>query len=72
MTKKKTESKKREAKVTKIPETKYSRSEILGAASSFGESQEVVAGALRIANKEQLTRSEIENAIRKFKTRKVQ
>lgn len=70
MTKKK-ENKSKETKVVNIPETRYSRSEIIGAASSFGESQEVIAGALRIVNKEELTRSEVENAIRKFKTRKV-
>lgn len=77
MSKKKVEQKKKVTKkpkvqTTKVTETKYSRSEIIGAASSFGESQEVIAGALRLANKEELTRSEIESAIRKFKTRKVQ
>lgn len=77
MSKKNVESKKKEitkpkVQVTKVPETKYSRAEIFEAASSFGESQEVVAGALRLANKDELTRSEIEGAIRKFKTRKVQ
>lgn len=71
MTKKKIEPKKKETKALKIPETKYSRAEIIVAASSFGESQEVVAGALRLADKNELTRVEIESAIRKFKTRKV-
>lgn len=67
--------KKQEAKPVKtpkvVPETKYSKDEIINSASSFGETQEVIAGALRLANKSEFTRAEIVNAIRKFKTRKV-
>lgn len=55
----------------KVAETKYSKQEIIESAESFGEKQEVVAGALRLDNKEEYTRNEIDNAIRKFKTRKV-
>lgn len=63
--------KKASEKVVQIPETTYSHDEILQAAKSFGETQEVVAGALRVANKEKLSRTEVEKAIRTFKTRKV-
>lgn len=58
-------------KVIDIPETMYSRSEILGAASSFGVKPEMLAGALRLSEKKELTRSEVEDLLRKFKTRKV-
>lgn len=54
-----------------ITETKYSRSEILGAASSFGVKPEMLAGALSLTDADELTRSEVEDAIRKFRTRKV-
>ena len=58
-------------KVIDIPETTYSRSEILGAASSFKVKPEMIAGALRLTDKEELTRSEVEELLRKFKAKKV-
>ncbi|MDQ0175234.1 oligoribonuclease [Bacillus chungangensis] len=58
---------------TNIPpvsnEPKYSRSEIIGAAASFGVMPELMAGAMKLAGKNHLTRSEIEKAIRQFKKR---
>lgn len=51
------------------PVTKYSRSEIIGAAVSFGVMPELMAGAMKLAGKNHLTRSEIEKAIRQFKKR---
>lgn len=61
----------KKTKKVNVHETKYSRSEIIGAASSFGVMPEVMAGALRLANKDELTRSEAEEAIKAFKERKV-
>ncbi len=49
----------------------YSRDELIAAASSFGVKPEVVAGALRLARKDAMTRSEAEAAIKKFRERKV-
>lgn len=49
----------------------YSRDELIAAASSFGVKPEVVAGALKLADKDSMTRSEAEEAIRKFLRRKV-
>lgn len=56
----------------KAPETLYSRREILDAASSFGVKQELLAGALSLSNKEDLSKSEVNNLIKNFKERKVQ
>ncbi len=49
----------------------YSRDELIAAASSFGVKPEVVAGALRLAGKDSLTRTEAEKAIKIFLERKV-
>jgi len=49
----------------------YGREELINAASSFGVKPEVVAGALRLAGKNSMTRTEAEEAIRKFLRRKV-
>lgn len=49
----------------------YSRDELIAAASSFGVKPEVVAGALRLAGKDSLTRAEAEKAIKAFLERKV-
>lgn len=68
---KKTTEKKPKTSTKVVQEAKYSKDEIIDAASYFGEKQEVIAGALRLENKEEFTRNEINNAIRKFKTRKV-
>lgn len=49
----------------------YTKQEIIDASNAFRETPEVVAGALKLVSKSDLTRTEVENAIRKFKTRKV-
>lgn len=49
----------------------YSCDELIAAASSFGVKPEVVAGALRLAGKDSLTRAEAEKAIKIFLERKV-
>ena len=52
------------------PEARYSRSELITAASSFGVKPEVVAGALYTVKKDKLTRKEAEEAIKDFLERK--
>lgn len=59
------------AKKTTEHEPVYSRSEIIEAASSFGVKPELLAGALRLSEQDELTRSEVEDLLRKFKSRKV-
>jgi len=49
----------------------YSRDELIASAPSFGVKPEVVAGALRLAGKDAMTRCEAEEAVRKFLRRKV-
>jgi len=53
------------------PEARYSRSELIAAASSFGVKPEVVAGALKLAGKDTITKAEAEKAIKDFLKRKV-
>ena len=53
------------------PEACYNRSELIAAASSFGVKPEVVAGALKLAGKENMTKTEAEKAIKAFLERKV-
>ncbi|EMT38131.1 hypothetical protein TthWC1_2368 [Thermoanaerobacter thermohydrosulfuricus WC1] len=48
----------------------YSRDELIAAASSFGVKPEVVAGALRLTGKDNLTKTEAEKAIKTFLERK--
>jgi len=54
-----------------VTESKYSREELLAGASSFGVKPEVVAGALRLAGKDSMTKTEAEKAIKSFLERKV-
>lgn len=49
----------------------YTREELLASAASFGVKPEVIAGALKLAKKDKLTRSEMEEAIKKFMEREV-
>ncbi|MCL6597943.1 MAG: oligoribonuclease [Alicyclobacillus macrosporangiidus] len=49
----------------------YSKAEIIAAARAFGTTPHVVAGALRRIDKERLTRSEAEAAIKSFLERQV-
>lgn len=58
-------------KAAKEPETKYSKAEVLAASASFGVSVDLMAGALRLAGKQEFTKSEVEDAIRRFKKREV-
>ena len=53
------------------PEARYSRSELITAASSFGVKPEVMAGALKLAGKDTMTKAEAEKAIKDFLERKV-
>ena len=52
-------------------EARYSRSELIAAASSFGVKPEVMVGALKLAGKESMTKTEAKEAIKKFLERKV-
>ncbi len=52
-------------------EARYNRSELIAAASSFGVKPEVVAGALKLAGKDSMTKAEAEKAIKAFLERKV-
>ena len=53
------------------PEARYSHSELIEAASSFGVKPEVMAGALKLAGKDTMTKAEAEKAIKDFLKRKV-
>ncbi len=53
------------------PESLYSRNELIGAASSFGVKPEVMAGALKLAGKNEMTKTEAERAVKRFLERKV-
>ena len=53
------------------PEARYTRNELIAAASSFGVKPEVVAGALKLAGKDTMTKTEAEKAIKDFLERKV-
>ncbi len=55
----------------KQPESLYSRNELIGAAVSFGVKPEVMAGALKLAGKNEMTRTEAERAVKRFLERKV-
>jgi hypothetical protein len=55
----------------KQAEPLYSKEDIIAAASAFGTSPYVVAGALRFVEKDMLTRSEAEAAIKDFLRREV-
>lgn len=55
----------------KQPNDLYGRSELIEAASSFGVKPEVVAGALKFAGKDSMTKTEAEKAIKAFLERKV-
>ena len=54
-----------------VEESVYSRSELIAAASSFGVKPEVIAGALKLAGKDTMTKAEAEKAIKNFLKRKV-
>ncbi len=54
-----------------VQEPVYSREELIQAAFPFGVKPEVVAGALRLAGKDSMTRAEAEKAIKQFLARRV-
>ncbi len=56
---------------TKEPEAVYGRDELMAAAASFGVKAEVVAGALKLAGRDAMTRKEAEAAIKRFMEREV-
>jgi hypothetical protein len=58
-------------KTTTIEEPVYTRNELIAAASSFGVKPEVVAGALKLAGKDMMTKTEAEKAVKDFLERKV-
>ncbi len=53
-----------------VVESKYSREELLNNASAFGVMPEVIAGALALLGKDEMTRKEAEDAIKRFLERK--
>lgn len=59
-------------KESPIGESIYTRQELLAASySAFGVAPEVVAGAMVLAKKTEMSRSEMDAAIKAFKERKV-
>ena len=64
-------SKKQQTKIETKSRTVYSRSELIAAASSFGVKPEAVAGALKMVDKDCMTKAEAKDAIKKFLERKV-
>lgn len=76
MSKQQTQSSKRQSSSaeqakTKLGETFYTRDEIRASHDAFGVRPEVLAGALSLLEGEKLTRSQVADAIEKFKKRKV-
>ena len=61
----------KQEKVTIQKQVLYSRSELIAAASSFGVKPEVMAGALKLAGKDTMTKEEAKRAIKKYMERKV-
>ncbi len=53
------------------PEARYSRSELIEAAFSFGVKPEIVAGAAKLVGKDKMTKAEAEKAIKLYLERKV-
>lgn|GEM_PF-2361628 len=52
-------------------EVKYGRDELMQAAFSFGVKPEVMAGALKLAGKDKMTKTQAQAAVKKFLERKV-
>jgi len=63
--------KKEPDKTTTMEEPVYGRSELIASASSFGVKPEVMAGALKLAGKDAMTKAEAKKAIKDFLERKV-
>jgi len=64
-------SKKKTDKTVETLESVYDRSELIEAALSFGVKPEVIAGALKLAGKDTMTKAEAEKAVKDFLERKV-
>ena len=60
-----------EAQQPETQEPVYSRDELIAAASSFRVKPEVMAGALKLAGKDTMTKAEAEKAVKDFLERKV-
>lgn len=52
-------------------EPTYTREELIAGASGFGVRPEVMAGALKLAGRDRLTRAEAEQAVRTYLKREV-
>lgn len=57
------------SKQTEASESTYSRDEILNGYRAFGVDRHLIAGALRLTDKERFTRDEAEKLIKKFAER---
>lgn len=55
-----------------VPEVRYGHDEIISHYRSFGVEQYTLVGALAESGKSELTRSEVEAAIKKFKNKEVE
>ena len=64
-------SEKKPDKTATIEEPVYNRNELIAAASSFGVKPEVLAGALKLAGKDTMTKAEAEKAIKLYLEREV-
>lgn len=71
MTASKNSSEQTKNKTASTEESVYKKQEVLENASAFSVSRELLAGALRLSDKEKFTRKEVENLIQKFKKRGV-
>lgn len=63
--------KKKEDAVRKQPDAVYSRSELIEAASSFGVKPETMAGAIKLAGKNEMAKIEAQAAVKKYLERTV-
>ncbi|MBM7633831.1 oligoribonuclease [Geomicrobium sediminis] len=68
---KENQNKKETTTNTKKVEVAYHKAEILMNAASFNVSNEVLSGALFAVNKDQLTKSEVEQAIKEYRYKEV-
>ncbi len=59
------------ARTTGEQEPVYSREELIAGATAFGVRPEVVAGALKLAGKDRMTKAEMATAIEAFLSRGV-
>lgn len=65
------ELKRKKNSESRVQEPLYSYEDLVNACSTFKVKPEVIAGALKLIRKQQVTKAEAEEAIRKFLERKV-